>query len=286
GMPRSGTSLIEQILSSHPAAYGAGEVNYFAAATGLFTDRARGDYPDMLAKLADADLGSIAEAYLARFTDLPAGVTRIVDKMPSNFLFAGLIHLALPNARIIHVRRNPIDTCLSCFSQLFSEPQPFSYDLAELGRYYRAYEALMEHWRAILPDGVMLDVAYEDVVRDFEPHARKIVAHAGLDWDERCRSFHETKRPVNTASLVQVRKPLFTGSVGRWRLYGDRLKPLLDALGPAEVQAPVADEPRAAGGHTDRRHPAFRCRPTRSFADAGGRRGGGGQEAPGARRQQ
>ena len=166
---------------------GAGEVNYFAAATGLFTDRARGDYPDMLAKLADADLGSIAEAYLARFTDLPAGVTRIVDKMPSNFLFAGLIHLALPNARIIHVRRNPIDTCLSCFSQLFSEPQPFSYDLAELGRYYRAYEALMEHWRAILPDGVMLDVAYEDVVRDFEPHARKIVAHAGLDWDERCR---------------------------------------------------------------------------------------------------
>ncbi|MGY4308625.1 tetratricopeptide (TPR) repeat protein [Bradyrhizobium sp. USDA 4369] len=241
GMPRSGTSLIEQILSSHPAAYGAGEVNYFAAATGLFTDRARGDYPDMLAKLADADLGSIAQAYLARFTDLPAGMARIVDKMPSNFLFAGLIHLALPNARIIHVRRNPIDTCLSCFSQLFSEPQPFCYDLAELGRYYRAYEALMEHWRAILPDRVMLEVNYEDVVRDFEPHARKIVAHAGLDWDERCRAFHETKRPVNTASLVQVRKPLFTGSVGRWRLYGDRLKPLLDALGPAEVQAPVAD---------------------------------------------
>jgi len=241
GMPRSGTSLVEQILASHPAVHGAGEVNYFAAAAGLFTDRTRGDYPEMLSKLEGADFGTLASAYLQRFTDLPAGTERIVDKMPSNFLFAGLIHLALPNAKIIHVRRNPVDTCLSCYSQLFAEPQPFAYDLAELGRYYRAYEQLMSHWRTALPDGVMLEVAYEDVVRDFEPHARKIVAHCGIGWDERCLSFHESKRPVNTASLAQVRKPLFTGSVGRWRLYGDRLKPLLDALASETAQPTLTD---------------------------------------------
>ncbi|MGC2781114.1 MAG: sulfotransferase [Bradyrhizobium sp.] len=241
GMPRSGTSMVEQLLASHPAIHGAGEVNYFAAAAGLFTDPSRGDYPDMLAKLSDADIATLARAYLERFTDIPDGVTRIVDKMPSNFLFAGLIHLALPNARIIHVRRNPVDTCLSCYQQLFAEPQPFAYDLAELGRYYRAYDTLMDHWRAVLPDGVMLEVAYEDIVRNFEPHARKIVAHCGLDWDEACLAFHENARPVNTASLVQVRKPLFAGSVGRWRMYGDRLKPLLDALGSAAVQSTMVE---------------------------------------------
>ncbi|WP_244423159.1 sulfotransferase [Bradyrhizobium sp. ORS 375] len=241
GMPRSGTSLVEQILASHPAVHGAGEVNYFAAAVALFTDRARGDFPEMLAKLSDADITSLAKAYLQRFTDLPANAERIVDKMPSNFLFAGLIHLALPNARIIHVRRNPIDTCLSCYTQLFAEPQPFAYDLAELGRYFRAYDALMSHWRAVLPQGVMLEVSYEDMVREFEPHARKIVAHCGLDWDDACLSFHENERPVNTASLVQVRKPLFSGSVGRWRMYGDRLKPLLDALGTEAIRPTIAE---------------------------------------------
>ncbi|WP_316225514.1 sulfotransferase [Bradyrhizobium sp. SZCCHNS3052] len=241
GMPRSGTSLVEQLLASHSAVHGAGEVNYFAAAAGLFTDRDRGDYPEMLAKLSDADITTLAHAYLDRFTDLPADTKRIVDKMPSNFLFAGLIHLALPNARIIHVRRNPIDTCLSCYTQLFAEPQPFAYDLAELGRYYRAYDALMSHWRSVLPEGVMLEVTYEDMVRDFDAHARKIVAHCGLDWDDACLSFHENERPVNTASLVQVRKPLFSGSVGRWRMYGDRLKPLLDALGSEAVRPTIAE---------------------------------------------
>ncbi|MGY3452440.1 sulfotransferase [Bradyrhizobium sp. USDA 4353] len=241
GMPRSGTSLVEQILASHPAVHGAGEVNYFAAAAALFTDRARGEFPEMLAKLADADFATLAKAYLERFADQPPDAKCIVDKMPSNFLFAGLIHLALPNARIIHVRRNPIDTCLSCYTQLFAEPQPFAYDLAELGRYFRAYEGLMSHWRAVLPQGVMLEVSYEDVVRDFEPHARRIVAHCGLDWNDACLSFHENQRPVNTASLVQVRKPLFSGSVGRWRMYGDRLKPLLDALGSEAIRPTIAE---------------------------------------------
>ncbi|MGJ4947190.1 sulfotransferase [Bradyrhizobium sp. HKCCYLS20291] len=241
GMPRSGTSLVEQTLASHPAVHGAGEVNYFAAAVANFTDPARGDYPEMLAKLSDADIMTLARSYLDRFSSLPADTRRVVDKMPSNFLFAGLIHLALPNARIIHVRRNPIDTCLSCYTQLFAEPQPFAYDLAELGRYYRAYDALMSHWRTVLPEGVLLEVTYEDMVRDFEAHARKIVAHCGLAWDDACLSFHDNDRPVNTASLVQVRKPLFSGSVGRWRMYGDRLRPLLDALGSQAVRPTIAE---------------------------------------------
>ncbi|MGJ4928429.1 sulfotransferase [Bradyrhizobium sp. HKCCYLS2038] len=241
GMPRSGTSLVEQTLASHPAVHGAGEVNYFAAAVARFTDPARGDYPEMLAKLSDADIMTLARSYLDRFSSLPADTRRVVDKMPSNFLFAGLIHLALPNARIIHVRRNPIDTCLSCYTQLFAEPQPFAYDLAELGRYYRAYDALMGHWRTVLPEGVLLEVTYEDMVRGFEAHARKIVAHCGLAWDDACLSFHDNDRPVNTASLVQVRKPLFSGSVGRWRMYGGRLKPLLDALGSQAVRPTIAE---------------------------------------------
>lgn len=240
GMPRSGTSLIEQILASHPEAHGAGEVNYFAASVELFVHRLRSDHPELLAQMSDVDLRDLGHAYLARFAGTDAGAMRIIDKMPSNFLFAGLIHLALPNAKIVHVRRNPVDTCLSCYSLLFAEPQPFAYELGELGRYYRAYDALMTHWRAVLPDGVMLEVNYEDVVRDIETEARRVLAHCGLDWDDRCLSFHKTERPVTTASLVQVRQPLFAGSVGRWRLYGDRLKPLLDALGPALAPTDLA----------------------------------------------
>ncbi len=128
------------------------------------------------------------------------------------------------------MRRDPLDNCLSCYSLLFSEGQPFTYDLAELGRYYRAYDALMQHWRSVLPAGTMLEVRYEDLVGDLEGQARRLVAHCGLDWDERCLSFHETKRPVETASLVQVRKPIHKGAIGRSRLYGARLAPLLDAL--------------------------------------------------------
>jgi tetratricopeptide (TPR) repeat protein len=238
GMPRSGTSLIEQILASHPRVHGAGEVNHLAAAVASLTERRRGDYPEMLADLTDDELRALGNTYLDHLSGVSAD--RIVDKMPANFLFAGLIHILFPNAKIIHVKRNPIDTCLSCYSLLFAEPQPFAYDLGELGRYYNAYDALMRHWRSVLPEGVMLEVTYEDVVRDFDLQARRMIAHCGLDWDQRCLSFHETKRPVNTASLVQVRQPLFTDSVGRWRIYGERLKPLLEALGTDAVLGAVA----------------------------------------------
>ena len=145
----------------------------------------------------------------------------------------GLIHLALPNAAIIHTIRDPVDTCLSCFSKMFAEEQGHTYDLAELGRYYRHYQALMAHWHRVLPTGRILDVRYEDVVADLEGQARRIVAHCGLDWDPRCLAFHQTERPVLTASATQVRQPIYNSSIGRWRGYKEFLAPLLVELGIA-----------------------------------------------------
>jgi hypothetical protein len=155
--------------------------------------------------------------------------------MPSNYYFAGLIHLALPNAKIIHCMRDPLDTCVSCFSKLFSGEQNHTYDLAELGRYYRRYDRLMAHWRRVLPEGRILDIRYEDVVGDLETQARRIIAYCGLKWDKRCLDFHNTDRPVRTASATQVRRPIYNSAVGRWRLYEEELGPLLTALGKLDV---------------------------------------------------
>jgi tetratricopeptide (TPR) repeat protein len=250
GMPRSGTSLVEQILASHPKVFGAGEVNHFSTAASAFAVRTRSQYPEMLAKLSDDDLRELGKAYLAQVSAAAGSAERIVDKMPANFQSAGLIHLALPRARIIHVRRDPVDTCLSCFAQLFAEGQPFAYDLAELGRYYKGYDALMAHWRAVLPPGAMLEVQYEDLVGDLETQARRLVRYCGLGWDERCLSFHQTQRPVQTASLVQVREPLHAKSVGRWRLYGARLRPLLDTLGVDPPLPEAATDGRSGTHHS------------------------------------
>jgi hypothetical protein len=175
----------------------------------------------------------LGAAYVERVRKLAPQAAHIVDKMPANFTFVGLIHLALPHARIIHARRNAIDTCLSCFSLLFSEDQPFAYDLRELGRYYRAYDALMRHWRSVLPDDRMLEVDYEEVVGDLEGQARRILAYCDVDWHDDCLAFHRIRRPVHTASVVQVRQPIYGDSVGRWRAYGDLLRPLLQELEPA-----------------------------------------------------
>src|SRR5262249_52646270 len=142
----------------------------------------------------------------------------------------GFIHLVLPCARIIHVRRDPLDTALSCFSTLFTKGMEWSCDLGEIGRYYRAYEAMMAHWRRVLPDGVMLEVQYEDLVADFAPQTRKIIAYCGLEWDERCLAFYAAQRPVRTASVNQVRQPLYRSSVGRWRAYAPMLQSLLEEL--------------------------------------------------------
>ena len=248
GMPRSGSTLVEQILASHPAIVGGGERHDFAEAMLMVAGgRGRPSLPELARTMTLDQLYRLGAAYLDRLGAAHLGrlgattTQRITDKMLANFCFAGLIHLALPNARIVHTCRDPVDTCLSCFAQLFGAEQPFAYDLGELGRYYRGYARLMEHWRRVLPPGVVLDVHYEELVGDFEPQARRIVAHCGLDWDDACLSFHQTQRVVRTASVTQVRQPLYRGSVGRWRPAEAVLRPLLDGLAPPAATAPAAD---------------------------------------------
>jgi tetratricopeptide (TPR) repeat protein len=233
GMPRSGTTLVEQILASHPVVHGAGELETLSEVTRAIRgpNGAPIPYPSFVRDLDQSVLTGIGTRYLAAVNKRSPNAERVTDKMPSNFYFIGLIHLALPNAKIIHTIRDPVDTCVSCFSKLFTHGQDFSYDLGELGRYYKRYEHLMAHWRGVLPEGRILDVQYEDVVEDLETQARRILAHCELPWDDRCLSFHETERPVRTASVMQVRQPIYKSAVGRWRDYEEFLGPLLEALG-------------------------------------------------------
>ncbi|HEX4408355.1 MAG TPA: tetratricopeptide repeat protein [Xanthobacteraceae bacterium] len=238
GMPRSGTTLIEQIIASHPLVFGAGELQTLNDVI-LEVRGPDGNtlpYPEFIAAVDGNALRQIGARYLELTRQLAAkrgeaGAQYITDKMPSNYYFAGLIHLALPNAKIIHSMRDPVDTCISCFSKLFSAEQNHTYDLAELGRYYKRYDQLMAHWHNVLPKDRILDVQYEDVVADLETQARRIIAYCGLPWDERCLSFHETDRPVRTASATQVRQPIYKSAVGRWRVYEKDLGPLLTPLG-------------------------------------------------------
>jgi len=233
GMPRSGTTLIEQILASHPMVHGAGELETFnkvvLTVRGPSIDAIL--YPEFVPALDASALRSIGQRYLASVRERSPEGERVTDKMPSNYNFAGLIHLSLPNAKIIHTIRNPVDTCISCYSKLFTVGQNHTYDLGELGRYYKRYERLMEHWRRVLPPASILDVQYEDVVANLEAEARRIIAYCGLPWNDRCLSFHETDRPVRTASAMQVRQPIYKSAVGRWHDYEEFLGPLLTALG-------------------------------------------------------
>jgi len=235
GMPRSGTTLVEQMLASHPKVFGAGELPDLPTLTAGLRDARGSDYPDCIAAIDRAALRACGEAYVAGLRQRAPEATCITDKLPANFAHLGFACLAVPNVRIVHVRRDPLDTCLSCFSKLFAQDQlHFTYDLAELGRYYQAYAGLMEHWRAVLPPGRMLELQYEEVVADPEPHARRLLAHCGLEWDAACLRFHETRRPVRTLSAGQVREPLFRRSIGRARPYKEWLGPLIDAGASAE----------------------------------------------------
>ncbi len=242
-MPRSGSTLVEQILASHPAVHGAGELRNLA----LRANSIRDDeglpipYPQCVGHLDTDALRHMGRDYLVDLPSRPKGKTRITDKTPLNFLFVGLIRLILPHAKIIHTTRDPLDTCLSCFSTLFSFGQGYSYDLAELGRYHRHYRELMDHWRSLLPADAMLDVRYEDVVEDLEPQARRLLDYCGLPWDDRCLSFHQNQRPVMTGSSVQVRQPVYGRSVGRSRRYAAELAPLVAELG--DLAGPHAAPP-------------------------------------------
>ena len=223
GMPRSGTTLVEQILASHPDIHGAGELCHIR--------QLAGDFPAMAGTIAPAQLAALGDAYLAAIAPLGDGKRHVVDKMPANFFYAGLIHLILPEARIIHCRRDPVDTCLSCYTKLFSGEQAFSYDQNELGHFHRDYQKLVAHWRALLPPDRFLEVEYEAVVADLEGEARRMIDYLGLAWDPACLAFHETNRAVRTASMNQVRQPLYRTATGRWRQHAAQLQPLLEALG-------------------------------------------------------
>jgi hypothetical protein len=228
GMPRSGTSLVEQIIASHPEAYGAGEKMYLHYLLGQ--NFAGPDFPAHFADVRPDALRTMGSLYVTRLKADAPKARRIVDKLTANFMLCGLVRLILPNAKIIHVRRDPLDTCFSCYTNLFAQNIDYSYDLGELGRYYRAYQDLMAHWHDVLPDGAILDVSYEALVGDFEREARRIVAHTGLEWNEACLAFHRTERVVHTLSAAQVRQPLYSRAVGRAAPYAVFLEPLRKAL--------------------------------------------------------
>ncbi|ABR90594.1 Uncharacterized conserved protein [Janthinobacterium sp. Marseille] len=226
GMPRSGTTLVEQILASHPQVHGAGELS----ALRLAIEEA-GAFPQKVATLSAAELTAIGQDYLRRVEGLAQGKDRLVDKMPANFLYAGLIPMILSGARIIHIRRDPVDTCLSCYSKHFVGEQLFTYNLTELGEFHHAYQILMSHLRQVLPPDRFLEVDYEAVVDNLEVEARRLIAFVGLPWDEACLQFHQTRRVVRTASVNQVRQPIYKTSKGRWQKHAAYLGPLLAALG-------------------------------------------------------
>lgn len=232
GMPRSGSTLVEQILSSHPDVYGAGEVKYLSRALGQLRDRfpSLPKFPQMMDKITPAQLDITAKKYLEALSAGAGDAKRITDKLLTNYFFVGLIHTLYPKAKFVNTMRDPVDTCLSGFTKLFKDDMPHSYDLAELGRYYGKYRELMEHWHKVLPAGVLTSVQYEDVVADTEKEAKALIDFIGLKWDPKCVDFHKSDRPVKTASVAQVRKPIYKTSVKRWKKYGDGLQPLVDAI--------------------------------------------------------
>src|SRR3569832_1075548 len=235
GMPRSGTSLMEQILSSHPDVYGGGELKYMTSALENMDVAGRrlkfGDVEAAFTYDENASWAARGDWYASMLKSLTKDKPkRIVDKMPGNFNFVGLIHAILPNAKIIHSRRHPVETCLSCYRVLFAEGRLWTYNLNELGRYYRRYWNLMQHWREQFP-GLMYEAKYEENVADVEGSARKLIEYLGLEWNDNCLNFYNLDRPVKTASASQVRKPIYTTSVNRWRKYETYLAPLLEEIG-------------------------------------------------------
>ncbi len=231
GMPRSGTTLVEQIIASHGQGAGAGELYDLQHMAADLEDPRNGGrpYPESIDSLSREKAASMAEAYIARLRQCSKTARRVVDKMPGNFVNVGLIGLLFPKAHVIHCRRDPMDTCVSCFLQNFRGLE-FTCDLAALGSYYRDYDRLMRYWREVAPVPI-LDVQYEDLVADPEAGSRRIIEFIGLDWDDRCLSFHQSKGQIRTASVWQARQPVFGSSVERWRRYEKHLEPLKKALG-------------------------------------------------------
>ncbi len=247
GLPRSGSTLIEQILASHSQVEGTLELSVLgdiATATARYR-RNRQEFPETVQDLRDRDFLAYGEEYLEE-TRLfrKTGRPRFTDKLPNNFSFIGFAHLILPNATIINARRHPLDSCLGNYKQLFGKGQHFTYDMHELGLYYREYHKIMQHWHRVLP-GKVLDVHYEETVADLETQGRRILAHCGLPFEEACLRFHETDRPVRTASSEQVRQPLYTRALGTWRRYEKHLGAWQEEL--ADIIAELPEGVRNAG---------------------------------------
>lgn len=233
GMPRSGTSLTEQIIASHAEVAGAGELPHMIdVANAELSLSDPGGLRRAMAELSAAKVADMAARYLRKLDFHSADAKRVTDKMPHNFLVLGLIALLFPEARVIHCHRDPLDNCLSIYTNWFNEKHGYAADQDALGRYYRQYERLMAHWRNVLPIK-MLEVRYEDIVADLETEARRMIDFLGLAWDPACLRFHEAKRGVTTISRWQVRQPIYNSSVGRWKAFEPHIGPLIKALDTA-----------------------------------------------------
>ena len=235
GMPRTGTTLVERILASHSSTTAAGELNNFALQLAHLARQQPGVKGDSLKKSAlveisaSLDFSQLGKAYIDSTRPLSGRTPRFIDKMPLNFLYAGLIHRALPRAKIIHLQRHPLDTCYAIYKTLFKDAYPFSYTQQELGRYYLAYRELMAHWEAVMP-GVIHRVTYEALVDDVERESRRLLEYCDLPWEDGCLRFYENRAASTTASASQVREPVYRSSVGKWRCYREQLQPLRQLL--------------------------------------------------------
>ena len=239
GLPRAGSTLLEQILSSHSAIDGTLELpNILSLSQRLRRRKGSSGYPSALGELTPEECVEFGQAFIEDTRIHRAGAPLFVDKMPNNFRHIGLIHLILPNAKIIDARRHPMACCFSGYKQLFAEGQEFSYDLTDVGRYYRDYVALMDHWDAALP-GRVLTVMHEDVVDDLETQVRRLLDHCDLEFEDACLRYWETERAVRTPSSEQVRRPIFRESVEQWRSFEPWLDPLKTALGPILERYPL-----------------------------------------------
>lgn len=244
GLPRSGSTLIEQILSSHSQVEGTHELSDLSRVVQQVRREARGKghYPEMLEHLEPDDWQRIGSKYIDRTKKYRSGSPHFIDKNPNNFDFIGLLSLALPNAKIVNARRHPLDSCFGTYKQLFAKGQPFSYDLMEIGEYYLQYQRLMDHWHCVLP-GKVLDVQYENIVANLESEVGRMLAYCELPFEDGCLRFHETARAVKTASSEQVRQPIYSSSVNLWRNYEKHLGELIDVLKPLLLELPERDRP-------------------------------------------
>ena len=233
GLPRSGTTLVERIIGSHSEVHSAGELSEFAAqlvhaVTGQ-NGRQRLSKTEMVDASLRIDMKSLGHSYIEATRPRTGRTPKFIDKMPLNYLYCGLIRAALPNARIITLRRNALDSCFSMYKTMFTAPYPFAYDLTDLGKYYVVWHRLMDHWKKTLGDS-LLEIQYEELVTRQEAVSHSIIEFCGLDWQEACLQFHKSTTPSSTASAVQVRRPIYQSSIGRWKKYEKYLRPLIHIL--------------------------------------------------------